>query len=172
MKKTIFIIVGLLVLVGGGFYYWLSNFGNEGGGGVTQEVPDTVMTGTPITFYLYPSLWGRGVRKIEEVYPGATVYYRLVGEVQYQTVAGKSIPLPENYRAAVSDTLNWRAFEFSLPAYPLGTTGEIEYYFEVKNPTNPNYPGGKFRVDGVKKVKLEVFDPLKNIDRPARVIVE
>lgn len=169
MKKTI-IIVGILLLVGGGIFYWIGN-NFAGGGGVTQEVPDMVMAGTPITFYLYPSIWGKGAKKIEKIYPSATVYYRLVGEEQYRVVPGKSIPLPENYRSAVSDTLNWKAFEFSLPAYPLGTTGEIEYYFEVQDPTNPNHPDGQFRVDG-KKVKLEAFDPLKNIDRPAQVIVE
>lgn len=170
MKKTAFIILGTLLLVGGVFYYLGSGF--AGGGGVSQEVPDTVMVGEPIIFYLYPSIWGKGAKKIEKIYPGATVYYRLIGEEQYRAVSGKSVPLPENYRAAVSDTLNWRAFEFSLPAYPLGTTGEIEYYFELQDPTNPNHSDGKSRIDGMKKVQLETFDPLNNIDRPARAIVD
>lgn len=171
MKKIVFIILGTLLLIGGGFYYWLgSNL--PGGGGVREEVPDTVMAGEPITFYLYPSTWGKGAKKIEKIYPGATVFYRLVGEKEYQLVIGKPVPLPENYRAAVSDTLNWRAFEFSLPVYPIGTTGEIEYYFEIQNPTNPNHPDGKFRVEGIKKVKFEAFDPMKNVDQPALEIMD
>jgi hypothetical protein len=162
MKKKSVIILGVLALLAGVILYvmyqWMS--GLAGGGGVNQEVPDTVIVGQPTTLYLYASLTGGSATKnIDKVYPAATFFYRLSGENVYQSILGKNIPLPPNYQAVVSKSLNYKAFEFTVPAYPEDARGEIEYYFELNDPTNPNHPGGSAHIEGLKKIELVA--PLK-----------
>lgn len=65
-----------------------------------------------------------------------SLHYRLVGEDGYKALAPKLISQDEKREV----------YEFKLPAYPQGTMGEVEYYFELKLDGHPN------RVDGMKKI--------------------
>jgi hypothetical protein len=173
MKKKSVIILGVLALLAGVILYvmyqWMS--GLAGGGGVNQEVPDTVIVGQPTALHLYASLTGGSASmSIDKVYPAATFFYRLSGESVYQSILGRNIPLPPNYQAVVSKSLNYKAFEFIVPPYSLNTTGEIEYYFELQTPSNPN--GAVQRIEGLRNIQIKAFNPLENIDKTGTKIIE
>ena len=148
MKKILICvgIVGLLiVLLFGSLYFLGKNL--AGGGGSEQYAPDTVGTGEPAVVKFYVSAWGGG-GPIKGRYTGISLHYKLVGENTYKAVQPQPVALPDNYQKVVSKTNQWEAYEFLIPPYPKGTTGEIEYYIDL---TFDGYPS---RQDGIKKIKL------------------
>lgn len=110
---------------------------SPGGGGSAQVVPDAIKAGEPAVIILELSVWGAG-GAIKGRYTDISLHYRLVGEDGYQALPPKLISQGEE-RAV---------YEFKLPAYPQGTTGEIEYYFGLKLDDHPS------RIDGMKKIKV------------------
>ncbi|MFZ1627038.1 MAG: hypothetical protein WAT81_04515 [Candidatus Moraniibacteriota bacterium] len=174
MKKTIIFILGILVLCVSValFITYISMSNLVGGGGVNQEVPDEMIVGESASLRLYASLTGKsGTRNIDEIYPAATLYYRLSGENTYQSISGKKISLPSNYQAVVSANVSYKAFEFIVPSYPLNATGDVEYYFELQTPSNPN--GSVQRIEGLGNIHIRTFNPLENMDKTgARIIVD
>jgi hypothetical protein len=78
-------------------------------------------------------------------YKDVKLYYRLVGEPDYRVLKpDKRIAEPEKAREGHESEL----YEFVIPPYPKGTSGEIEYYFEFVFDGRPN------KVDRVKRIAL------------------
>jgi len=126
-----FIIALFLCLLGASCQF------TPGGGGSDQVVPDIIKAGEPAVIKLDLSVWGSG-GAIKGRYTDISLHYRLVGEDSYKTLLPKLISQGEKREV----------YEFTLPAYPKGTDGEIEYYFELKLDGHPS------RVDGMKKIKI------------------
>lgn len=148
MKKAAIgiVILGLLL---GGFYlfkWWAG--GVAGGGGSEHIVPDTAKTGEPITVGLILNTWGKHTKPISERYTNISLYYRLAGKSDYKSLQSKLVDLPANYKIAISDTAQYEKFEFTIPSYPKGTTGEIEYYVDM------TFDGYLNHTEGIKKIKL------------------
>lgn len=139
-------IVGLLLILSFGVYIFLGK-NLAGGGGSEQYAPDTIKTGKVAVIKLYVSAWGGG-GPIKGRYTNLSLHYKLVGENIYNNVQPQSVALPDNYQKVVSKTNQWEAYEFSIPPYPNGTAGEIEYYIDL---TFDGYPS---RQNGIKKIKL------------------
>jgi len=111
--------------------------GVAGGGGTTQTAPDTTKSGEPTQIKLELTVWGSG-GPIKSRYTDVLGYYRLAGEQNYKS----TVPKLE------SQTEDREVYNFTIPAYAKGTTGEIEYYFEFKFDSQPR------RINGTKKIKL------------------
>lgn len=157
--KKILIILGSIVVVGCllwfGLSYWIG--GSIGGGGIQQYAPDTVQAGEPADITLIATATGGG-GNIQGRFTNLTLHYRLVGENAYKSIQPQSIALPDNFKTVQSKTFQSEAYKFTIPAYPKGTVGEIEYYTEM---TFDDYPS---KTDGVKKIKLST-----NISQPTPV---
>lgn len=147
--KKILIILGSIVVVGCllwfGLSYWIG--GSIGGGGIQQYAPDTVQAGEPADITLIATATGGG-GNIQGRFTNLILHYRLVGENAYKSIQPQSIILPDNFKTVQSKTFQSEAYKFTIPAYPKGTTGEIEYYTEM---TFDGYPS---KTDGIKKIKL------------------
>jgi hypothetical protein len=108
-----------------------------GGGGSTQVAPDAIKVETPATIQLELSVWGKG-GPIKGRYTEISLHYRLVGENTYTTVKPK----------LVFQGREREIYEFTIPPYPRGASGEIEYYFDLK------LDGHYSRVVGMKRIPL------------------
>jgi len=149
MKKTL-IIVGSLILAGGllwGGFYWLGA-NAIGGGGSDQYPPETVKAGEPAVIKLVLSVWGGG-GAIQGRFTDISLHYRLVGESDYKIISPEQIALPDNYKDVVSKNNQWIGYEFTIPPYSKGTTGQIEYYIDM------TLDGYQSRHEGVKKILLK-----------------
>ena len=148
MKKLL-IILGIIILLSGSFYLFKSwGGGFAGGGGSEYIVPDIAKTGEPITIGLILNTWGKHTKLISERYTNISLNYRLVGESSYKTLQPKLVDLPANYKAAISDIVQYEKYEFTIPAYPIGTKGEIEYYVDM------TFDGYASHTEGIKKIKV------------------
>ena len=108
-----------------------------GGGGSTQTAPDSVEAGEPAVIELELSVWGSR-EGIQGRYTGVEAYYRLVGESKYGSVKPRLV-LQEKDR---------EFYKITIPAYPEGTQGEVEYFITL------NLDGHPSRINGMKKVKI------------------
>lgn len=108
-----------------------------GGGGSVQAAPDAVKAGEPAVVRLTLSVWGAG-GAIKGRYTDISLHYRLAGDEGSETLRPKFVSREEKREV----------YEFTIPAYPKGTVGEIEYYFELK------LDGHHSRVNGMKKIKV------------------
>jgi hypothetical protein len=112
-------------------------FGCAGGGGITQVAPDTVKAGDPATITLEVAVWGSG-GNIKGRYTDVVTYYRRAGEPEYRTATP----------TVVSQDAKHQNYQVVVPAYPIGTSGEVEYYIELKLDGQPS------RIAGLKKIKI------------------
>lgn len=149
MKKTL-IILGSIVVIGGllwlGLVYWIGG-GNLGGGGYELNVPDTIKTGESTDIELIVTATGGG-GPIKGRVTNISFHYRLVGENTYKILQPQSIALPDNFKAVQSKSFQSEAYKFTIPPYPKGTTGEVEYYTEM------TFDGYSSKTDGNKKIKV------------------
>lgn len=118
-------------------FFCLLLIGCAGGGGSIQVAPDIINSGEPVVIELELSVWGSG-GAINGRYADILGYYRLIGGNEYKSLQPK----------LVSKEKQKEVYKFTIPPYPKGTTGEIEYYFELKLDGQPN------RIDGMKKIKI------------------
>jgi len=153
--KKILTILGVIVALGllawGGLVYWIGS--GIGGGGHELTVPDTIKTGEPTDIQLIITATGGG-GSIKGRFTNISFSYRLVGEKTYKTLQPQPITLPDNFKAVQSKSFQSEANKFTIPPYPKGTIGEIEYYNEM---TFDGYPS---KTEGNKKIK--VFDDAKS----------
>lgn len=110
-----------------------------GGGGSTQNIPESVKAGDSARVKLGLSVWGAG-GSIKGRYTDVVAFYRLVGESGYKGPLSPTV-LPQDETHEV--------YEFSFPAYPQGTQGEIEFFFELKLDGQPS------RIAAGRKIKIE-----------------
>lgn len=147
--KKILIILGLIVVIGGllwfGLSYWIG--GSIGGGGMQQYAPDTVQAGEPADITIIATATGGG-GNIQGRFTNLSLHYRLVGENTYKAIQPQQIDLPDNFKTVQSKTFQSETYKFTIPPYPKGTTGEIEYYTEM------TFDGYQSHQDGVKKIKI------------------
>jgi hypothetical protein len=108
-----------------------------GAGGSNQVAPDSIRASEPAVIKLELLVWGEG-GPIKGRYTDVTCHYRLSGEQTHAILV--SVPSPQDDKHEV--------YEFTIPGYPAGTTGDIEYYFEMKLDGQPS------RIDGIKKIHL------------------
>lgn len=108
-----------------------------GGGGSEQAAPDEVKAGEPAVIQLTLSVWGAG-GAIRGRYTDISLHYRLAGEGDFEPLRPKLISQEEKREV----------YEFTIPAYPAGTVGEIEYYLELK------LDGHHSRINGMKRIKV------------------
>ena len=108
-----------------------------GGGGSNQTAPDMIKAGEPAIIRLELSVWGSG-GTIENRYTDIKGYYKLSSEESYKIISPKLI----------SQNKKSEEYEFKIPAYPQGTSGKIEYYFEMKLDGHFN------SVNGIKSIGL------------------
>lgn len=113
-----------------------------------QYAPDAVQAGEPADITLFVTATGGG-GNIQGRFTKLSLHYRLVGEKAYRSLQPQSITLPDNLKTVQSKTFQSEAYKFTIPAYPKGTTGEIEYYTEM------TFDGYRSRQEGVKKIKVE-----------------
>jgi hypothetical protein len=127
--KTLLAIA--LVLIGG-FAFSLSNAFVLGGGGSRDYAPNDAQSGTPTKFRLILNVWGGG-GDIKGRYTNLGLYYKLIDEKEYKSVLPKPATLPDNYAKAMLEDKGsqWEAYESTIPAYPLGTKGTIQYYYTM-----------------------------------------
>ena len=147
MNKLL-IVIGVIVIAFAAIFFYLQvNLG--GGGGATHSVPDIATTTKPIQIMVILTTWGGG-GSISGRYKDTSLYYRLVGEDIYNKVNSVPTPLPENYKAAMERDKNnqYEAILFTIPAYPKGTKGEVEYYVDTILDGHFN------RQNGIKTIKL------------------
>lgn len=149
MKKSL-IILGSIIVIGClmwlGLVYWIGSGLVIGGGGSQQYVPDTVETGESTNITLIVTATGGG--KIQGRFKNISLFYRLVSENTYKSILPQPITLPDNFKTVQSKTFQSEAYQFTIPPYPKGTTGEIEYYIEM------TFDGYQSRQEGVKKIKI------------------
>lgn len=148
MKKIL--IIPALIVVAGCFVWFGSSYwidGSIGGGGMEQYAPDAVQAGEPVDITLFVTATGGG-GNIQGRFTKLSLHYRLVGEKAYRSLQPQSITLPDNLKTVQSKTFQSEAYKFTIPAYPKGTTGEIEYYTEM------TFDGYRSRQEGVKKIKI------------------
>lgn len=108
-----------------------------GGGGSDQLVPDSIESGKPSSLKLELSVWGSG-GSIKGRYTDLLLHYRCVGQEEYQTAPPQ----------LASSTTNTEVYVFTIPAFPAGTKGSLEFYFDVKLNGVPNH------IPGMKKVPI------------------
>lgn len=121
----------------------VGRFSLAGGGGSEQYPPDEAKTGEPAVIKFYVEVWGGG-GPINGRYTDLALHYRLTGENDYKAVLPQPATLPANY--TTNPNLQWEAYQFTIPPYPQGTTGQIEYYIDLK------LDGHASHVDGIKKI--------------------
>jgi len=150
MKKILIILgIVLIIVLGGGFYLLRSLAeGFASGGGSSHIVPDTAKNGEPLTIGLLLNTWGKHSKPISKRYTDISLYYRLVGENEYKLLQSTLVDLPDNLKGFESVTSQYAKYEFTIPAYPKGTIGEIEYY------VNLVFDGHSNHAEGIKKIKL------------------
>jgi hypothetical protein len=148
MKKSL-IISGSIIAIGGllwfGLAYWVGS--NIGGGSQRLNVSDTIKTGEPTDIESIVTATGGG-GPIKGRFTNMSFHYRLVGENSYRILQPQPIALPDNFKAVQSKSFQSEAYKFTIPPYPIGTIGEIEYYTEM------TFDGYSSKTDGIKKIKV------------------
>lgn len=144
MKKVL-IILGVVIILGAGFYLIMRTF-VPGGGGSDQTAPDSIKTGEPAPVKINFSVWGSG-GPIKGRYTEVILYYRLVGEATYKALRSDPVPVIFTGDQQKFDG-KYESYIFTIPPYPKGTNGEIEFYYEMKLDGYFNH------VDGLKKIKI------------------
>ena len=148
MKKSL-IILGSIVVMGGllwlGLVYWIGS--NLGGGSQRLNVPDTIKTGESTDIESIVTATGGG-GPIKGRFTGISFSYRLMGENSYKTLQPRPIVLSDNFKAVQAKSFQSEAYKFTIPPYPIGTAGEIEYYTEM------TFDGHHSKTDGDKKIKV------------------
>lgn len=147
MKKILITIGGIILLGGmawGGLYWFGSNL--AGGGGISEIAPDTVQTGQPATVKLELSVRG-GEGRVMGRYTDIVFYYRKVGETNYKSLTATPVPIVYTGEQQKFNG-KYESYSFIIPPYPKGTTGEIEYYYDMKLDGQLNH------TVGLKKIKI------------------
>ncbi len=157
MKKLIIIlgsisVIGVLLWLG--LVNWIAS--NIGGGGSELKAPDTIKTGEPTDIELIVTALGGG-GPIKGRFTDISFHYKLTDERNYKTLQPQPVALPDNLKAVQSKSFQSEAYRFTIPAYPKGTVGEIEFY------TEKTFDGYLSRTDGTKKIKIS--DDVKDINR-------
>jgi hypothetical protein len=106
-----------------------------GGGGSDQVLPSVIEPGRPAEIRLELSVWGEG-GSIKGRYSNIELHYRIVGDVDYKQL----------YPQLLSSTSDREVYIFTLPPFPAGTTGYVEFYFELK------LNGVQNHIPGVRKI--------------------
>jgi hypothetical protein len=117
-----------------------------GAGASEQIVPDTTRAGEPAVVTIVFSVWGSG-GPVKGRYKDIVFYYRLVGETNYKSLQPEPVALPTGYDYPDNRDTH-ETYRVTIPAYPKGTTGDIEFYFEK------NFDGYQSRTDGLKKIHV------------------
>ncbi len=118
-----------------------------GSGCATNEYPpDSVRATEAIPFRFEVWTWGTGHGQASRV-KDISLDYRLVGEDRFATVK----PVLVSRMAPQNSLPNNEVFTyvFTIPAYPAGTRGEIEYFTNLTLDGVPNHH------PGTKKIKIE-----------------
>ncbi len=154
MKKVaatlIFLIIGVL-------FYFKNRVFVAGGGGSELIAPDTIKTGEPTDIQLIVTATGGGPLKGR--YTNISFGYKLDSEKTYHVLQPHPIPLPDNFKAVQSKSSQSEAYEFTIPPYPKGTVGEIEYYDEMifdGYPQNRNKGNKKITVSDDAKSSFDL----------------
>lgn len=146
--KKLSIVIGVIVIVILAGYLGLRYLGNNlaGGGGISETAPDNVKAGEPAFVTLELSVWGGG-GPVSGRYTNVVFYYRKVGETNYKSLT--SNPIPKVFTGD-QEKFNgkYESYTFTIPPYPKGTTGEIEYYYDMKLDGQLNH------TVGFKKIKI------------------
>ncbi len=119
MLKRVIRVVLLAILIFAALVFIGPSFVEFGGFSINFNAPDTVVAGEPVGIQIEVSKPGSR-RDIEGRYTNVILHYRLVGEPAY-----KSVPA-----VLKSQNQEQQVYEFIIPPYPVGTSGEIEYYIE------------------------------------------
>jgi hypothetical protein len=116
------------------------------GCGTTEYPPDSVRAGEAIPIRFEVSTRGGGHHQAKRV-KDISLQYRLVGEERLATVK----PVLLSSKAPQNSLPNNEVFTyiFTIPAYPAGTRGEIEYFTNLTLDGFPNHH------QGTKKIKIE-----------------
>ena len=128
MNKINLLAIGLLIcllFVAGCLYFY------NGAGGMDVIAPDYVKAGDPVAIKVVFSVTAG---KINGRYKNIFLHYRLLGENNYKKIQPVMTDLPDNYKEWEAKTKNKgirEAYEFTIPPYPVGTAGEIEYWVEA-----------------------------------------
>jgi hypothetical protein len=125
----------------------IDRYGLAGGGGSEQYAPDNVSTGQPAIIQLIVSTWGSG-GPIKGRYTGISLSYKLASETDYKTLQPEAIPLPDNYQKVETAIKQWEAYQFTIPPYPQGKSGQIQYYIDLKLDGQAN------RINGAKQIQV------------------
>ncbi|HEX9503219.1 MAG TPA: hypothetical protein VF974_02755 [Patescibacteria group bacterium] len=143
MKSKIGIGLGIIILLLIAGFYW---FGNNlaGGGGSSQYAPDTVKTGQPAEIKLDLSVTSG---TISGRYNRVSLYYKLVGDADNKSITNN--PVPKIFSGDQSKfNGKYETYTFTIPPYPKGTKGEIEYYITLA------LDGHTSKIDGIKRIKI------------------
>jgi hypothetical protein len=115
------------------------------GCGTTEYPPDSVRAGEAIPIRFEVSTWGSGhqAKRVKDI----SLEYRLVGEERLATLK----PVLLSSKAPKNSVPNNEVFTyvFTIPAYPAGTRGEVEYFTNLTLDGFPNHH------QGTKKIKIE-----------------
>ena len=117
-----------------------------GAGASDQIVPDTVKAGEPSVVTIVFSVWGSG-GAIKGRYKDIFFYYRLAGESSYKKLQPELVKLPPEYDYPDNRDTH-EAYQVTIPPYPKGTTGYIEFYYEK---TFDDYHS---RTNGLKRIRV------------------
>jgi hypothetical protein len=115
------------------------------GCGTTEYPPDSAHIGEAIPIRFEVSTWGGGhqAKRVNNI----SLEYRLVGEEKLAIV----MPVLLSTKAPRNSVPNNEVFTyvFTIPAYPAGTRGEIEYFIHLSLDGFPNHH------QGTKKIRIE-----------------
>ena len=116
--------------------------GLAGGGGSNHTAPDTVRAGEPATLQLDLFVTGNGAR-VAGQYTQIALYYRLLPRAPGAPADLTFRRAPEPRRVSVDE--RHETYTFTIPPYPAGTRGTIDYYFTalIKGGTPDPIPGMK-----------------------------
>ena len=117
-----------------------------GGGANFQVLPDSIEAGQPGVIVIVFSVWGSG-GPVKGRYKDIVFHYRLVGENTYKSISPEPTPVPSKYDNPETRD-RFEAYKFTIPPYPPGTTGELEFYYES------TFDGTRDRTEGLKRIKV------------------
>ena len=130
IKKYILAVL-LVVLIGvGAFIHLASNL--VGGGGLNIQLPEEIVSGETTNFLVVASVWGGG-GSIEGRYTDLSLGYRLNSDGEYSVLFPELAELPDNYKRAMTEPggkNQYEAYSFTIPAFPSGISGQLEYYID------------------------------------------
>lgn len=137
--KSLLLSVLLAVLISNGC-------GVAGGGANFQVLPDSIEAGQPGVVVIVFSVWGSG-GPVKGRYKDIAFHYRLVGYTNYKNLSPEPTAVPSKYDNPENRD-KFEAYRFTIPPYPPGTKGEIEFYYES------TFDGNRSRTEGLKRIKV------------------